>query len=34
MEGAAQRRRGITARETRNLRQAFAKLRSWFERNF
>ncbi|MBI1906187.1 MAG: cell division protein FtsA [Rhodocyclales bacterium] len=34
MEGAAQRRRGITARETRNLRQAFAKMKSWFERNF
>ncbi len=34
MEGAAQRRRGIMARETRTLRQVFGRVRSWFERNF
>ncbi len=34
MEGQAQRRRGIMARETRNLRQVFGRMKSWFERNF
>ena len=34
MEGLAQRRRGIMARETRNIRQVFGRMRSWFERNF
>ncbi|MBU0604133.1 MAG: cell division protein FtsA [Gammaproteobacteria bacterium] len=34
MEGAAQRRRGQVARETRNVRQVLANMRSWFERNF
>lgn len=33
-EGAAQRRRGLQARESRNVRQAFARMKSWFERNF
>lgn len=34
LEGQAQRRRGIMARETRNLRQVIGKMKSWFERNF
>jgi cell division protein FtsA len=34
VEGVAQRRRGIMARETRNLRQVFGRMKSWFERNF
>jgi len=34
MEGQAQRRRGIMARETRNIRQVFGRMKSWFERNF
>ncbi|MGL1832408.1 cell division protein FtsA [Rhodocyclaceae bacterium SMB388] len=34
LEGQAQRRRGIMARETRNLRQMIGKMKSWFERNF
>jgi len=34
MEGAAQKRRGIQARQTRNVGQVFSKMRSWFERNF
>ncbi len=34
LEGQAQRRRGIMARETRNLRQVFGRMKSWFERNF
>lgn len=34
MEGLAQRRRGIMARETRSVRQVFGRMRSWFERNF
>ncbi|MFN3985262.1 MAG: cell division protein FtsA [Rhodocyclaceae bacterium] len=34
MEGMAQRRRGIMARDTRTVRQMFGRVRSWFERNF
>ncbi len=34
MEGLAQRRRGIMARETRSIRQVFGRMKSWFERNF
>jgi len=34
MEGAAQKRRGIQARQTRNVGQVFSRMRSWFERNF
>ena len=34
LEGAAQRRRGIQARETRNMRQVFARMKSWLEKNF
>lgn len=34
MEGQAQRRRGIMARETRNIRQVIGRMKSWFERNF
>lgn len=34
MEGLAQRRRGIMARETRNLRQVLGRMKSWLERNF
>ena len=34
IEGAAQRRRGIQARETRSIRQAFGWMKSWFEKNF
>jgi cell division protein FtsA len=33
-EGVAQRRRGIQARESRNVRQIFGRMKSWFERNF
>jgi cell division protein FtsA len=33
-EGAAQRRRGIQARETRSVWQVFGRLKSWFEKNF
>lgn len=34
MEGMAQRKRGIQARDKRNLRQVMARMKSWFERNF
>jgi cell division protein FtsA len=34
MEGAAQRRRGIQARETRSVRQVFGRMKAWFEKNF
>ena len=34
MEGMAQRRRGIMARETRSVWQVFGRMKSWFERNF
>jgi cell division protein FtsA len=34
MEGAAQKRRGIQARQTLTSGQVFSKMRSWFERNF
>ncbi|HEX5125744.1 MAG TPA: cell division protein FtsA [Rhodocyclaceae bacterium] len=34
LEGAAQRRRGIQARETRNVRQVFERMKSWLEKNF
>ncbi len=34
MEGAAQRRRGIQARDTRSVWQFFGRMRSWFEKNF
>ena len=34
MEGAAQKRRGMQARQTRNVGQVFSRMRSWFERNF
>jgi cell division protein FtsA len=34
IEGLAQRRRGIMARETRSVRQVFGRVKSWFERNF
>ena len=34
MEGLAQRRRGIMARDTRSVRQWFGRMKSWFERNF
>jgi cell division protein FtsA len=34
MEGIAQRKRGIQARETRSMFQAFGKMKSWFDRNF
>ena len=34
LEGAAQRRRGQQARETRNVKQFFGRMKSWFEKNF
>jgi len=34
LEGAAQRRRGFQARETRNVRDLFSRLKGWFEKNF
>jgi cell division protein FtsA len=34
MEGIAQRKRGIQARDTRSMFQTLGKIRSWFERNF
>ncbi len=34
LEGAAQRRRGLQARETRNLRHSFDRIKAWFEKNF
>ncbi|MDY0011803.1 MAG: cell division protein FtsA [Rhodocyclaceae bacterium] len=33
-EGLAQRRRGIQARENRNVKQFFHRMKAWFERNF
>jgi cell division protein FtsA len=33
-EGMAQRRRGIQARESRNVRHLFERMKGWFERNF
>ena len=34
LEGVAQKRRGIVARETRTFKQVLARMRSWFEKNF
>jgi cell division protein FtsA len=34
IEGAAQRRRGIQARDPRGVKQFFSRLKSWLERNF
>ncbi|ANQ84027.1 cell division protein FtsA [Azoarcus olearius] len=34
MEGAAQRRRGIQARDTRSVKQIFGRMKAWFEKNF
>ena len=34
MEGAAQRRRGLQARDTRTVKQVFGRMKAWFERNF
>lgn len=34
LEGVAQKRRGIVARETRTFKQILARMRSWFEKNF
>ncbi len=33
-EGAAQRRRGLQARETRNVKQSFQRVMAWLQRNF
>lgn len=34
MEGAAQRRRGLLARETRSVRHTFERIKAWLEKNF
>jgi len=34
LEAAAQRKRGIAARETRTMKQVLGRMRSWFEKNF
>ncbi|WP_018609330.1 cell division protein FtsA [Uliginosibacterium gangwonense] len=34
MEGAAQRRRGLMARETRSVRHTFERVKAWLEKNF
>ncbi|QDX81429.1 cell division protein FtsA [Denitratisoma sp. DHT3] len=34
LEGQAQRKRGLKARDTRSLRQVLSRMRSWFEKNF
>ena len=34
IEGAAQKKRGVIARETRNVKQVFERMKSWFEKNF
>jgi cell division protein FtsA len=34
LEGQAQRKRGLKARDTRSLRQVLTRMRSWFEKNF
>jgi cell division protein FtsA len=34
LEGAAQRRRGLQARETRSVRQTFERMKAWLEKNF
>ena len=34
LEGVVQRRRGFQARETRNVRDLFSRLKGWFEKNF
>ena len=34
LEGAAQRRRGLQARETRSLRHTFERMKAWLEKNF
>ncbi|MBK7235517.1 MAG: cell division protein FtsA [Sterolibacteriaceae bacterium] len=34
IEGAAQKKRGVIARETRNFKQVFERMKSWFEKNF
>jgi cell division protein FtsA len=34
LEGVAQRRRGLKARDTRTVRGILARMRSWFEKNF
>ena len=33
-EGMAQRRRGMQARDSRNMRHFFGRMKNWFERNF
>jgi cell division protein FtsA len=34
LEGAAQRRRGLQARDTHSLRHTFERMKAWFEKNF
>jgi cell division protein FtsA len=34
LEGAAQRRRGLQARDTRSIKHTFDRMKSWFEKNF
>ncbi|MBL8471826.1 MAG: cell division protein FtsA [Rhodocyclaceae bacterium] len=34
LEGAQQRRRGMVARDTRNVKQVLGRMRAWFEKNF
>jgi cell division protein FtsA len=34
LEAATQRKRGMKVRETRDMKQVFARMKSWFEKNF
>ena len=34
MEAQAQRKRGLKVRETRDVKQVFGRMKSWFEKNF
>ena len=34
LEALTQRKRGLKVRETRDVKQIFGRMRSWFEKNF
>ena len=34
IEAQTQRKRGLKVRETRDVKQVFGRMRSWFEKNF
>jgi cell division protein FtsA len=34
LEAQTQRKRGLKVRETRDVKQVFGRMKSWFEKNF